>query len=58
MAKAELKTKATEISVADFIAAQGDARRREEAAVIDAMHRKVMGPERSVWGPSTIGFGS
>lgn len=58
MAKAELKTKATEISVADFIAAQGDARRREEAAAIDAMHRKVTGLEPKMWGPSIIGYGS
>jgi hypothetical protein len=58
MAKAELKTKATEVGVADFIAAQGDARRREEAAVIDAMHRRVTGLEPKMWGPSIIGYGS
>ena len=58
MAKAELKTKATEISVADFIAAVPDARRREEAAVIDAMHRRVTGLEPKMWGPSIIGYGS
>lgn len=58
MAKAELKTKATEVSVADFIAAQPDARRREEAAVIDAMHRRVTGLEPKMWGPSIIGYGS
>ena len=34
MGKAELKTNATEVSVAEFIAAVPDARRREEAAVI------------------------
>ena len=33
MAKAEIKTKATEVGVADFIAAVPEARRREEAAV-------------------------
>lgn len=58
MAKAELKTKATEVSVADFIAAQPDERRREEAAVIDAMHRRVTGLEPKMWGPSIIGYGS
>lgn len=58
MAKAELKTKATEISVADFIAAQPDERRREEAAVIDALHRRVTGLEPKMWGPSIIGYGS
>ena len=58
MAKAELKTKATEVSAADFIAAVPDARRREEAAVIDALHRKVTGHEPKLWGPSIIGYGS
>ena len=43
MAKAELKTKATEVSVADFIAAVPDPRHREEAVVINALHRRVTG---------------
>ena len=58
MAKAELKTKATRVSVADFIAALPDQRRREEAAVIDALHRRVTGLEPKMWGPSIIGYGS
>ncbi|WP_137870286.1 DUF1801 domain-containing protein [Sphingopyxis sp. 2PD] len=58
MAKSELKTKATEASVADFIAAVPEARRREEAAVIDAIHRRVTGLEPKMWGPSIIGYGS
>ncbi len=58
MAKAENKTKATEVCVADFIAAQPDERRREEAAVIDAMHRRVTGCAPQMWGPSIIGYGS
>jgi len=58
MAKADLKTKATETSVAEFIAAVPDERRREEAAVIDAMHRRVTGLEPKLWGPSIIGYGS
>lgn len=58
MAKAENKTKATETSVAEFIAAVPDERRREEAAVIDAMHRRVTGLEPKLWGPSIIGYGS
>jgi hypothetical protein len=58
MAKAELKTKPTVASVADFIAAVPDARRREEAAVIDALHRRVTGHEPQLWGPSIIGYGS
>ncbi|WP_432768103.1 MAG: DUF1801 domain-containing protein [Sphingopyxis sp.] len=58
MAKAGLKTKATEVSVADFIAAVPDVRRREEAAAIDAIHRRVTGLDPQMWGPSIIGYGS
>ncbi|MFM5955368.1 MAG: DUF1801 domain-containing protein [Novosphingobium sp.] len=58
MTKAELKTKATEVAVADFIAAIPDPRRREEAHAIDAIHRRVTGLEPQMWGPSIIGYGS
>ena len=58
MGKYEAKTRATEVPVADFIASLPDARRREEAAVLDAMHRRVTGHEPKMWGPSMIGYGS
>lgn len=58
MAKYELKTKVTETSVADFIAAVPAERRREEAEVIDAIHRRVTGQAPKMWGPSIIGYGS
>lgn len=58
ISKTEIKTKATEVGVADVIAAVPEARRREEAAVIDAMHRRVTGLEPKMWGPSIIGYGS
>lgn len=58
MAKAEIKTKATEVTVEDYIAALPEARRREEAPVIDAIHRRVTGLEPKMWGPSIIGYGS
>ena len=58
MAKAELKTKATEISVANYIAALPDAQRRAEVAAIDALFRRVTGCEPKMWGPSIIGYGS
>ena len=57
MAKAVLKTTATELSVADFIAAVPDARRREEAGVLEALHRKVTGCEPKMWGSSIVGYG-
>ena len=58
MAKAELKTTATEVSVADFIAAVPDARRSDEAGVLDALFRKATGHEPTMWGPSIVGYGS
>lgn len=58
MAKAELKTTPTAVRVADFLAAVPDARRREEAGVIDALHRRVTGCEPRMWGPSIVGYGS
>lgn len=58
MAKAELKTKATEVSVADFIAAIPEAARRADAKAIDALYRRVTGLEPKMWGPSIIGYGS
>ena len=58
MAKDELKTKATEVSVADYIAALPDARRRDEASELDALFRRVTGCEPKMWGPSVIGYGS
>ncbi|MEI4505385.1 DUF1801 domain-containing protein [Sphingopyxis sp. CCNWLW253] len=58
MGKAEIKTKATDVTVADFIATVPDTRRREEAEVIDAMHRRVTGLDPKMWGPSIIGYGS
>jgi len=57
MAKYEAKTKMTEVAPEDYIAALPDARRREEAAVLDAMHRRVTSLEPKMWGPSMIGYG-
>ena len=58
MGKYQPKTAATEVSVADYVAGLPDARRREEAAVLDALHRRVTGLEPKMWGPSMIGYGS
>ena len=58
MAKAELKTKATEVSVADYIAALPEPSRSDDAAALDALYRKVTGLEPKMWGPSIIGYGS
>ena len=58
MAQAVNKTTTTAVSVADFIAAVSDPRRREEAGVLDVLHRKITGCEPRMWGPSIIGYGS
>ena len=55
---AELKTKATAISVADYIAALPEEARRADAVTLDALYRKVTGFEPKIWGPSIIGYGS
>lgn len=57
MGKYESKTKPTERSVADFIAAVGDPVRRSDAEAVDAMMRRVSGEEPRMWGPSIIGYG-
>jgi len=54
----ELKTKATEVSVADFIAAVADPVRRADAEIVRAMLQRLTGEEPRMWGPTIIGFGS
>jgi hypothetical protein len=58
MAKSENKTRETDRSVADFLASVADERKRDEAQVLDEMHRRVTGEMPRMWGPSMIGYGS
>ena len=58
MATTENKTKPTATSVADFIAAIPDPRRRSEAEAVDAIMRRVSGEAPVMWGPSIIGYGA
>jgi hypothetical protein len=55
---AELKTKATGISVDGFIEAVPDPVRREDAKTIAALMARVSGLAPAMWGPTIIGFGS
>lgn len=55
---AEIKTKATDISVDDFIDAVPDPQRREDAKKVRAMFERVTGEPARMWGPTIIGFGS
>ena len=58
MAKLELKTRPTEVSVDTFIDAVPDAQRREDARTVRAMMERITGAPATMWGPSIIGFGS
>ena len=58
MAKAELKTTATEASIAAFLAGLPYQARAEEARQIDSLFRRITGLEPKMWGPSIIGYGS
>ena len=54
---AENKTKATAVSVADFVdRVEPDQRRADARVVIDLMTR-ITGETATMWGPSIIGFG-
>ena len=54
---AETRTKPTQVSVEDFIAAVEPASKREDGAVLDALFRKVTGMVPEMWGPSIVGYG-
>jgi Domain of unknown function (DU1801) len=56
-AKYELKTKATEVSPKDFVAAMEDGPRKKDAEVLLKWMTKVTGLKPKMWGGSIIGFG-
>ncbi len=58
MAKYELKTKATPVSVDAFIETVADESRRADARDLAAMMERLSGHPPKMWGPSIIGFGS
>ena len=58
MTRAENKTKETDVSVDDFIAAVADSSQRADAENIRAMMEKLSGEPAKMWGPSIVGFGS
>lgn len=55
---AENKTKPTQVSVDDFIAAVSHPTRRADAETLDAMFRRITGWAPRMWGPTIIGYGS
>lgn len=55
---AENKTKATQLSVAAFIAALTDDAKRADAKALIKLMQDATGEKPKMWGPSIIGFGS
>jgi hypothetical protein len=55
---AELKTKVSNASVAQFIKAVPDEARRKDATRLLALFKEVTGEKPKLWGSSIIGFGS
>lgn len=55
---AELKTRKTNASVAEFIKNIENPAQRADCRKIAAMMRKATGSRPSMWGPSIVGFGS
>jgi hypothetical protein len=53
----EVKTKPTEVSVVDFIAAVEPAHRRDDAQALVEMLAGMTGEPPVLWGPSIVGFG-
>jgi hypothetical protein len=55
---AEIKTKATGVSVDAFIDAVPNPQRREDGKKVRAMMERVTGEPARMWGPTIVGFGS
>ena len=53
----DIKTKPSDASVDDYIAALPDARRQDEARRLLVLYGRVTGEEPVMWGPSIIGYG-
>jgi hypothetical protein len=57
VAKAENKTKPTDVSVNYYLASLQPDQRRDDALAVSAMMRRVTGELPKMWGESIIGFG-
>lgn len=55
---AENKTKATNASVADYIASRAKGQQGDDCRALVAMLKKATGKPPKMWGPSIVGFGS
>jgi hypothetical protein len=57
MAKATLKTQATETSVTDFLQHIADEQKRTDCIYLMKLMQDVTGASPKMWGPSIIGYG-
>ena len=55
---AENKTNETKASVASFLSAIEDTRKKSDAKKVAAMMRKATGKRAKMWGSSIVGFGN
>ncbi|MCA3077980.1 MAG: DUF1801 domain-containing protein [Rhodocyclaceae bacterium] len=58
MAKAENKTKPTDVSVESYLAAIENEARRTDCATLPKLMSKITKQKPVMWGPSIVGFGS
>ncbi len=54
---ADLKTKATQVNVEDFLSAVEPASKREDAFTLLKLMEKITGEKAVMWGPTIVGFG-
>ena len=54
----ETKTRFTDASVEDYIAARGNDKQRADARELLALFKELTGKPPKMWGPSIVGFGS
>ncbi len=54
---ADLKTKATQVNVEDFLSAVEPASKREDAFTLLKLMGKITGEKAVMWGPTIVGFG-
>ena len=57
MARAQNKTRPTEILPEDFLASVEHPQRREDGFILLELFRRASGMQAKMWGPSIIGFG-
>lgn len=55
---AENKTKATDASVEEYLAARADEQQLADCGALMKMFRKITGKAPKMWGPSIVGYGS